>query len=150
MEQLAFEDYEFLAKLPGECELRVDGYGYVIGYHGTPGNDEGFLTPDTDEEEAADALLDREGRLGIGGHIHVQMDRTLERVNWRVINVGSIGMSFDMPGKAQWGLFTFENDDVTVDLRAVPYDMEAVIADFQTVGVPDPAWSAARLRRDYV
>jgi hypothetical protein len=88
-----------LSKLGGECELHADGYGYVIGYHGTPGNDEGLLTPVMDEEEAADALLDREGRLGIGGHIHIQMDRMLERVGWRVINIGSIGISKDMPAK---------------------------------------------------
>jgi predicted phosphodiesterase len=146
MEQLTFEDYEFLSKLAGECDLRAEGYGYVIGYHGTPGNDEGFLTPETDEEEAADALLDREGRLGIGGHIHRQMDRILNRAGWRVINVGSVGMSFDKPGKAEWGLFTFENGEVMVDLRAVPYDVGAVIADFRAVGVPDPEWAAGRLR----
>jgi hypothetical protein len=145
--QLTFEDYDFLAKLGGECELRADGYGYVIGYHGTPGDDEGRLTPETDEEEAADVLLDREGSLGIGGHIHVQMDRKLARAGWRVVNVGSVGMSFDMPGRAQWGLFSFEDGDVTVDLRAVPYDMEAVIEELRVVGVPDPEWSAARLRR---
>jgi predicted phosphodiesterase len=147
MEQLTFEDYEFLAKLGGECDLRADGYGYVIGYHGTPGDDEGFLKPDTDEEEAADILLDREGNLGIGGHIHVQMDRKLAQVGWRVVNVGSVGMSFDMPGKAQWGLFTFADGDVTVDLRAVPYDIEAVVNELRAVGVPDPDWSASRLRR---
>ena len=147
MEQLTFEEYDFLAELGGECELRADGYGYVIGYHGTPGDDEGFLTPETDEEEAADILLDREGRLGIGAHIHVQMDRKLARAGWRVVNIGSVGMSFDMPGKAQWGLFTFDDGEVTVDLRAVPYDMEAVIEEMRVVGLPDPEWSASRLRR---
>lgn len=143
---LAFEDYEFLSKLGGECDLQAEGYGYVIGYHGTPGNDEGFLTPQTDEEEAADALLDREGSLGIGGHIHIQMNRRLERSGWRVINVGSIGLSNDMPGKAQWGLFTFENGEVTVDLRAVPYDVDAVIADLDAVGFPARDWAAGVLK----
>lgn len=146
-EQLTFEDYEYLSKLAGECDLRADGYGYVIGYHGTPGSDEGFLTPETDDEEAADMLLDREGRLGIGGHIHRQMDRQLDRVGWRVINVGSVGMSFDMPGKAQWGLFTFENGEVTIDLRAVPYDVDAAIADLHAVGYPHAEWAAKRLRQ---
>jgi predicted phosphodiesterase len=146
LEQLTFEDYEFLSKLGGECDLHAEGYGYVIGYHGTPGNDEGVLSPKTSEEEASDALLDREGRLGIGGHIHIQMDRLLERSGWRVINVGSIGMSKDMPGRAQWGLFTFENRDVTVDLRAVPYDVDAVIADLNAVGFPSTEWAASVLR----
>ncbi|MCB9457719.1 MAG: metallophosphoesterase family protein [Anaerolineaceae bacterium] len=133
--QLAFSDYEFLKQIRGrELGQDVQGYGHVIGYHGTPGDDEGFLRPDTPATEALDSLLDREGRLGIGGHIHVQMDRDLG--NWRAVNVGSVGFSFDNPGHAQWGLFTFTGDEVMVDLRNVPFDVEAVIADLHTVGYP--------------
>ncbi|NDJ60461.1 MAG: hypothetical protein GYB67_05005 [Chloroflexi bacterium] len=146
LEQLSFTDYEFLVKLGDECGLDADSYGYVIGYHGVPGDDEGVLSPDSTEEEAADALLDREGRLGIGGHIHRQMDRQLVISAWRALNVGSIGLSVDQPGKAQWGLLTFADGDVQVDLRAVPYDVEAVIADLTAVGYPAVEWTASRLR----
>lgn len=142
--QLGFEEYAFLRKLSGECELGIPGFGGVIGYHGTPGDDEGLLTPTMSDEEAADALLDREGRLAIGGHIHRQMDRQLG--GWRAINVGSVGMSFDQPGKAQWGLFTFEDGRVTVDLRNIPYDYEAAIADLAAVGYPALDWIAPKLR----
>ena len=144
-DQLGFEEYEFLAKLHHEADLYAEGYGYIIGYHGTPGDDEGTaLMPDSSDEEAADSLLDREGRMGIGGHIHVQMDRALG--GWRVINVGSIGMSFDQPGKAEYGLFTFEKGEAQVDLRAVPYDVEAVIADSQAHGNPATALLISKLR----
>lgn len=145
-DQLAFEDYEFLAKLPGETDLKADGYGYVIGYHGIPGDDEGMaLTPTSSDEEAADALLDREGRLGIGGHIHVQMDRMVG--GWRVVNVGSVGVPFDAnTGKAEYGIFTFETGDVQVDLRAVAYDAESVIADSEARGNPATDWLARMLR----
>jgi predicted phosphodiesterase len=137
--QLAWADYEELKGLLGrELGLDAPGWGYVIGYHGTPGDDEGFLTPETEAEEAADALLDREGRLGIGGHIHRQMDRDLGR--WRAVNVGSVGMSFEAPGRAQWGLFTFADGSVTVDLRAVPYPVEQVEADLRAAGHPLPGW----------
>ena len=138
--RLAFEDYENLKKILGrETGLNVPGYGYVIGYHGTPGDDEGsLLTPDSAEEQALDALLDREGRLGIGGHIHVQMDRDLGR--WRAVNVGSVGMPFDTPGVAQWGLFSFEDGSVQVNLRRVTYDTNAVMADLEAVGHPAPGF----------
>jgi predicted phosphodiesterase len=143
--QLTFEDYEFLSKTRGkELGHDVEGYGHVIGYHAVPGDDEAFLTPETSDEEARDFLLDREGRLAIGGHIHRQFDRDLG--NWRVVNVGSVGMAFDLPGQAGWGLFTFENGEVTVDLRRVPYDVEAVLEDCKTLGFPGTDWLAARLR----
>jgi len=145
LRQFGWEDYEWLGKILGrETSLDAKGYGGVIGYHAIPGDDEPLLTPETPAEEALDALLDREGRLGIGGHIHVQMDRDLGR--WRLVNVGSVGMSGDMPGKAQWGLFTFDEGDVKVDLRAVPYDVAAAIADLHDSGHPAPEWAANRLR----
>jgi predicted phosphodiesterase len=145
--QINWDQYQFLAKISGmEISHHIDGFGYVIGYHAVPGNDEAILSPDTPDEEAADTLLDREGWLGIGGHIHRQMDRVLE--DWRVVNVGSVGMSFETPGSAQWGLFTFDRGEVTVDLRAAPYDTDAAIADIRGVGMPDPAWSIRRFRLD--
>ncbi|MDZ4765331.1 MAG: metallophosphoesterase family protein [Chloroflexota bacterium] len=144
--QLAFEDYDFLRKLGGECDLHAKDYGDIIGYHAVPGDDEGDLTPESTDEEAADFLLDREGRAGIGGHIHKQMDRTLSLGGWRVINVGSVGLSFDMPGYAQWGLFTVEKGALDVDLRAVAYDVEAYIRDLETCGLPAPAWFVSKLR----
>jgi predicted phosphodiesterase len=145
--QINWDQYQFLAKiLHREISLHVKGFGHVIGYHAVPGNDEAILSPETPDEEAADTLLDREGWLAIGGHIHRQMDRVL--ADWRVVNVGSVGRSLETPGSAQWGLFTFEDGGLTVDLRVVPYDTGAAIADFQTVGMPDPAWSIRRFQLD--
>ncbi len=144
VEQINFEDYSYLKSLIGrELAHSFDGV-HVIGYHAVPGNDEAFLLPDTPDETARDLLLDREGHLAIGGHIHRQMNRDLG--NWRVVNVGSVGLSVDRPGYAQWGLFTFENGQVTVDLRHVAYDVAAVIADLHAVGYPAPNWTASRLR----
>jgi len=145
LDQLSFDDYDFLHKLGGEIDLNVEGYGWVIGYHAVPGDDESMaLLPDSNNEEAADALLDREGRLGVGGHTHRQMDRSIG--TWRVINVGSIGFPFDNPGKAQYGIFTFENNQVQVDLRNIDYDVESVIADSQARGNPATAWLTKTLR----
>lgn len=148
LEQLTFAEYEWLTKLRGELDIHAPDYGWVIGYHGTPGDDEGYLFPDTPVTTADDMLLDREGRLGIGGHIHEQMDRPLTR--WRVINVGSVGMSFDKPGYAEYGIFSFDGGDVQVDLRAIPYDVEAAAADLYAAGFPNADAAARRLREGNV
>ena len=148
LEQLTYAEYEWLTNLRGELDMNAPGYGWVIGYHGTPGDDEAYLFPTTPMTTADDMLLDREGRLGIGGHIHEQMDRPLTR--WRVVNVGSVGMSFGKPGYAEYGIFTFEGGDVQVDLRAIPYDVEAAVADLYAVGFPHPDAAARRLREGNV
>jgi predicted phosphodiesterase len=146
LDRLTFPDYEFLAGLPGEIAFRPPGFGPVIAYHGTPGDDEGMLVPEMDDSTAADALLDREGVLGIGGHIHRQFDRALAGTGWRIVNVGSVGMSFDRPGYAQYGLLTVADGALSVELRAVPYDVDAVLADAAAVGHPALDWYADRLR----
>ncbi len=143
--QLSYDDYEFLAKIRGqELAHEVKGYGWVIGYHAIPGDDETLFDADTPQEQALDYLLDREGRLGIGGHIHRQMDRDLGR--WRAVNAGSVGMSFQTPGMAQYAILTFDGDDCTVDLRSVPYDTAALIADLDAVGYPVPQWMIKRIQ----
>lgn len=138
LQQLDWESYEFLKKIIGrETRTMVKGYGPVIGYHAIPGDDEPMsLRPDTPDEEAVDALLDRQGKLAIGGHTHRAMDRVLGQ--WRVLNPGSVGLSWVQPGIAEWLLVTIEDGEVQVDFRSVPYDVEAVKADLKMVEFPHP------------
>jgi predicted phosphodiesterase len=136
--QLGWENYEFLSKIIGrEVRLKAEVYGNVVGYHAIPGNDEYNITEETPDEEAFDSVLDRPLRMGIYGHIHVQVNRDLGRV--QLVNPGSVGMSFETPGKAQYAVITFENGTADIDLCEVDYDMDAVAADLQQVGHPYPA-----------
>jgi predicted phosphodiesterase len=143
--QLDFDAYQFLRSIVRrEVSTDVDGFGTIIGYHAIPGDDEAFLTAQTTDELAADYLLDREGLLAIGGHIHRQFDRQVG--SWRIINIGSVGMSVDQPGFAQYAIITFDGDRVDIDLRAIPYDTEAAIADLHAAGHPNPDWLISKLR----
>lgn len=140
--QLSFDEYDFLRKLGHECDRSIDGYGGVFGYHAVPGDDEKNLLPNTPDEEAADLLMDREGRLGIGGHTHRLMDRVLDKAGApgqprRVINIGSIGLSFDQPGLAQYAILTFADGEAHLDQRAIPYDVDAALADLNAAGYPE-------------
>ena len=144
VDQLSYAEWEWLAKLPSELELNVPGYGWVIGYHGTPGDDEGNLRPETPDDEALDYMLDREGRMGIGGHTHVAMDRTVG--GWRLLNAGSVGRPKDDP-RPTYLIVTFEGGAASVEIRRVAYDVEAEIADLKTCGNPAWAWCASDILR---
>jgi predicted phosphodiesterase len=135
--RLAFADYEYLSKLHRELSLDVPDYGRVIGYHGAPGDDERNLLPDTPADEVLDQMLDREGRLGFGGHTHIAMDRDLG--HWRVVNVGSVGLPRDA-AQACYALATFEAGSATVALRRVEFDMAAVEKDMQQQDHPGLSW----------
>lgn len=135
--QLGWENYEFLSKILGrEVSQNVEGYGIVMGYHAIPGDDEYRIDPDTPDEEALDSVLDRPLRLGVYGHIHRQVNRDLGRV--RLVNPGSVGLSFEAPGKAQYAVLTFDGGRVEIDLREVPYDVNAAVADLDAAGHPHP------------
>ncbi len=143
--QLDWADYDLLRQIVGR-ELRRDvpGYGRVIGIHAIPGDDEALaLRPDSADEEAADALLDREGRLALCGHTHLALDRAVG--NWRVINPGSVGLSFGNPGRAEWALLEWRDGALTVDLRRVPYDVTAALRAWQALGYPEIEWIRQRL-----
>ncbi len=144
IERLPWPDAEFLAKtLRRELDLEIPGYGWAIGFHGAPGNDEFSMLPDTPADVLLDALIDSEGRIAFCGHTHNAMDRDLGR--WRVVNVGSVGLPND-DRRATYALVTFENGTATVDLRRVPFDSEAVIRDMERLQHPDVEWVAKVLR----
>ena len=145
MARLGWEDFDLLRRILGrELRLTVEAYGDVIGFHAVPGDDEAMsLRPDSAGEEAADALLDRAGWLALCGHTHLAMDRQIG--SWRVINPGSVGLSFGHPGLAEWALLEWRNGELTVDLRRVPYDVAATLRDWQALGHPQIEWIRDKL-----
>lgn len=143
-QRLDWEHAEYLLKLPTDLDVEVTAFGWVIGFHAAPGDDELVLLPDTDDEEVLDALLIREGRLAFGGHTHRPMDRDLGA--WRMVNPGAVGLPFDGDPRAAYALATFEAGDVQIDIRRVEYDVEAVIAALHEGDHPAVDWVAARLR----
>ncbi|MBC6955398.1 MAG: metallophosphoesterase family protein [Anaerolineae bacterium] len=145
MGALDWENYKFLRTiLRRELATNVPGYGVVLGFHAVPGDDEAFLTDSTPDELVADIMLDREGRLGIGGHTHRQLNRLAG--GWHIVNPGAVGLSFDRPGFAQYTILSFEDGEVSIDLRNLPYDIDAVVEDARDVGHPNPNWLSGKLR----
>jgi predicted phosphodiesterase len=141
--RLSYADCEYLSQLPPELELHVPNYGWLIGYHGAPGNDEANLLPDMPADEILDHFLDREGRFGVGGHTHIAMDRELGA--WRVVNVGSVGLPKDDPRPA-YVIATF-NGTAQVEIRRVAYDVEQAIKALEQSGNPSWQWAAENFKR---
>lgn len=147
MQELTWQDFEFLKSiLRRELRHKVKDFGMIYGFHAIPGNDESMsLRPDTDDEEANDALLDRAGRLAICGHTHLAMNRQVGA--WQVVNTGSVGMSFANPGYAEWACLNWVDNEVAVDLRSVPYDVDATLAQWESAGYPEMDWARNRLTK---
>jgi putative phosphoesterase len=137
-----------LASWPATVKIDIAGIGPVLFCHATPRNDVDVFTRLTLEDRLR-PLFDQVGApTVICGHSHMQFDRTIGTT--RVINAGSVGMSFQGPG-AFWLLL-----GPSVQLRRTAYDLKQaadIVRDtrypqaeeFATRNILDPPSEASML-----
>jgi predicted phosphodiesterase len=107
--------------------LDVDGLGSVLFCHGSPRSDDEILTrltPDAAVEEACGGAP-----IVVGGHTHVQFDRTAGPT--RLVNAGSVGMPYEGRTAAFWALL-----GPGVELVSTDYDVGAAAAVVLATGYP--------------
>ncbi len=97
--------------------IEVEGLGGVCCCHGTPASDEVILTYLTSDERLAAALADAPAPTVIGGHTHMQVDRTVG--GRRYVNAGSVGMPYEGTPGAYWTLLGPD-----VEHRRTPYEID--------------------------
>jgi predicted phosphodiesterase len=97
--QLEDRHRDFIAGLPEEVELEVEGVGRVLFCHGSPRSDEEMILKTTPDEWLREMLADVEADLVVCGHTHMQFDRSVD--GRRVVNAGSVGLPYGAPG-AHW------------------------------------------------
>jgi putative phosphoesterase len=113
-QQLDAEHQRLLASWPATCRVEIQGLGEVLFCHATPRNDTDCFTRLTQEVRLLPIFEKTNASIVVCGHTHMQFDRTIGKV--RVINAGSVGMPFGVPG-AYW--LSLGPD---VQLRHTPYD----------------------------
>jgi predicted phosphodiesterase len=126
--QLEERHKAYLASLPEQVELDVDGVGRVLFCHGSPRSDEEMILRTTPEEWVREMLAGVDADIVVCGHTHMQFDRQVDR--WRVVNAGSVGLPYGPPG-AHW--LSLGPD---VEHRRTPYDAEAFASRVEALGWP--------------
>jgi putative phosphoesterase len=144
-ERLNFDHFTYLRDLPTELTIEVEGYGTLTAFHAAPGDDEFGFAPETEDAVVAEKLSGIPAGLVMMGHTHLPMDRQVG--DWRVLNVGSIGMPFDGDPRAAYTLLDFDDEGrLTVDPRRVAYDVEKAVGYLQGLEHPLAELQSARLR----
>jgi len=123
---LTDNDERWIATWPKTLLLEIDGLGPVFFCHASPRNDMDIFTRLTPEENVAPLFANLRERIVICGHTHMQYDRMIG--NTRVVNAGSVGMSFQGPG-AFWLLL-----GPKVELRRTEYDLEHAAGRIRSCG----------------
>lgn len=129
-QQLEPSQRDFLAQLPEQLTLSVDGLGDVLFCHATLRNDVEIFTPITPQERLNAIFGGVESQIVVCGHTHVQFERQAGSV--RILNAGSVGMPYaDRPG-AYWLLL----DPQGVEFRRTEYDTEMAAQHVRDSGYP--------------
>lgn len=129
---------DLLGDLPLTVTVDVDGLGAAMFCHATPRRDDEFVLVDSPLPVWRRALGGVEEATVVLGHTHMPFDRLVD--GRRVVNPGSVGMSYGAPG-ACWALL-----GPGVDLRRTAYDPEVAAA--RIAAGPHPA--AAAWAAEYV
>jgi predicted phosphodiesterase len=130
-------DYEaVLHTWPRTCRLTIPGLGDVLFCHASPRSETDCFTRLTPEHLLAPLFEGLGASLVVCGHTHMQYERTMAGV--RVINAGSVGMSYGIPGAA-WALFGPD-----VQFRRTPFDVASAAARIRRTGYPDADAFAAQ------
>ena len=142
------EDHRrFLAGLPQTIEVDLGVAGRLLGFHGSPLSATDIITATTPSEELDGMLGGADQTILAGGHTHVPMVR--RHHTQTIINPGSVGLPFAAYGHAgdvavldhaAYALVAADGPAVSIELRQVPIDWDALSRQVEASGMPHGAW----------
>jgi predicted phosphodiesterase len=124
------EYHSLIAGWPKTIAIEIGGLGDVMFCHGTPRSEVECFTRLTPERLLLPVIERAGARIVVCGHTHMPFDRTVGST--RVVNAGSVGMPFGMPG-ADWLLL-----GPAVELRHTSYDLEAAATRIRRRAIHKP------------
>ena len=149
--ELSPDDERFIDPLPFSTTARLAPGLRLV--HGTPRSNREGIGPWSSEERLGEHLAAIDERLLVCAHTHRPLHRELAAGT--VVNVGSVGLPFNGDRRAQYALFEPSDSGDSgdggvggawkVELRQVPYDLDAVRRIYRDSGFLDEGGITARL-----
>jgi predicted phosphodiesterase len=136
-EQIGETGIAYLASLPFFHRVsNPAGYDLLI-VHANPLNLEDALFPNAEDEELERLLGGLDERVGAlaFGHLHIAYVR-----RWRgilLVDVASCGAPRDEDRRAAYGILTWQDDRWEAEIRRVHYDIQAVLKQMKSSGMPN-------------
>jgi putative phosphoesterase len=145
--QLAADDLDWLRSFPLTRQIALGGESLVM-FHGSPHSNNAVLAATTPGEELDELFAGYDATLFAGGHTHIQLLR--RHGDLRLLNPGSVGLPGTGPGtpglpvneRSCWAEFAIVDTSrgVSVDLRRLPLDADALRASVLGSELPHPEW----------
>jgi predicted phosphodiesterase len=144
--ELSSEDEEAIESLPFSTTSHLAPGLRLV--HGTPRSNREGIGPWSSEGRMDEHLASIEEPLLVCAHTHRPLVRELP--SGTVVNVGSVGLPFNRDHRAQYAIFrppASDGDGWGVELRQVPYDLEATLRIYEETGFLARGGITARLLR---
>lgn len=137
-EQIGAAGVHYLAGLPFSHTVHNPGGSDLLIVHANPLNLEDAIFPNAEDDELERLLGGLKKNVGAlaFGHLHIAYTR-----QWRellLVDVGSCGIPRDDDHRAAYGILSWQKHQWEAEIRRVPYDVEAVIHQIKTCGMPNP------------
>lgn len=118
---------EWLAALPLDFRTTLPDGTRVLCVHASPGADDSTgMRPKMSDGELAPLFAGADADLVFVGHTHWPQDRVIGNV--RVVNVGSVGLSFTPEGLACYARLTADEHGYHLEHRQLDYDRDVTVA----------------------
>lgn len=137
-EQIGPAGIDYLASLPFSHRIpNPDGTDLLI-VHANPLNMEDALMQNASDSELNRLLGGLEPTIGalVFGHLHIAYTR-----RWRhllLVDVASCGLPRDEDLRAAYGILSWQRNSWTAEIQRVEYDVQAVVKQIKTCGMPHP------------
>ena len=128
----------------------------LLCYHGSPRSFHDSIVATTPIADLAPMLSGHDSLVLAGGHTHQQYLRRYH--DKYLLNPGSVGRAYEMGTDgtahdatwAEFALVTWDAGQLQLDLRRVPYDVDALIAHTHTTTMPHSQWWLSKLQSSVV
>ncbi|GCE11443.1 metallophosphoesterase family protein [Tengunoibacter tsumagoiensis] len=146
-QQYTESEKDFLRTFQATVNYPLPGGKNLLCYHGSPRSFRQFLNPITPNETLDEAFAGYTADIFAGGHTHFQMFRRYR--DKLVINPGSVGMALNRAFPldetrytpwAEYAILTLEQDEEGVELRRIPFNLQAYHQAILASGLPHAEW----------
>ncbi len=136
-EQIGQAGIDYLASLPLTHRISNSHGSDLLIVHANPLNVEDAIFPNASDstlEHLLGGLDDNIGAMAFG-HLHIAYTR-----RWRhlfLVDVGSCGLPRDEDHRASYGILSWQGNGWEAEIRRVSYDVQAVVKQIKTCGMPN-------------
>jgi putative phosphoesterase len=136
-EQIGQAGIDYLASLPHSHRIANSHGNDLLIVHANPLNLEDAIFPNASDSELERLLGDLDNAIGAMafGHLHIAYTRT-----WRhlfLVNVGSCGLPRDEDLRASYAILSWQANGWVAEIHRVAYDVQAVVKQIKTCGMPN-------------